>query len=147
MVSTAFLAGCQNDTQRHEDNAQEIVVPENETAGPIGGDTLVTVRYRCDDKKSVTARYINSQKPEDTFVILSIDGPSTLLYSVTAASGAKYATEQGLKPDHTLIWWTKGDEGMMYESPLDDSVKPGDEQLITTCRTAFGPGETAGEAQ
>jgi membrane-bound inhibitor of C-type lysozyme len=88
-------------------------------------------RYVCDNGKIVMARYNNAGK--ESSAQLSIDGKSYGLYQVISASGSKYATEQGPKPDHLFVWWTKGKEATWYESALDHTAN--DEKRVATCKS------------
>lgn len=87
--------------------------------------------YDCDG--GIGAVIINQHDDSDG-ITLDIQHQLYHLYSVRAASGAKYATEQGLKPETGLIWWGKGDEAMMLEMILDHTVLPEDYPLLSLCQ-------------
>lgn len=84
--------------------------------------------YSCDNGMTVFAQY----QPDK--VNLSINGIQKELYQTVSASGAKYATENGLKPDMGLIWWTKGDEATVFDMILDHTVSPDDYKKIAVCK-------------
>jgi membrane-bound inhibitor of C-type lysozyme len=89
------------------------------------------VTYSCDNGKSLQAEYINSQTSRSAR--LTYDGKSFDMYSTRAASGAKYATEQGLNAEDGLIWWSQRDEGMLMTMILDHSVNAEDYPIVTKC--------------
>ncbi|QQE06049.1 MliC family protein [Cupriavidus sp. ISTL7] len=84
-------------------------------------DAPVTVRYRCDDGKQLTARYFNSA--DNQIAILRLDGKPLLFVSVLSASGARYAHGQH-------VWWTKGDEGMLQDMTQGENAPP----VYANCR-------------
>src|SRR5262245_20437134 len=77
-------------------------------APPSAGEPT---RYVCEGQPPVLVRYDNSD-PQQPRALLSFDGKSFSMHSVRAASGARYATEQGRRPDMSLEWHTKGGEGL-----------------------------------
>lgn len=70
-----------------------------------------TVNYSCDNKMKISAKYFHEQPDME----LSIDGKTLQLHQSISASGSKYKTEHGLKPETGLVWWVKGDNALMYE--------------------------------
>lgn len=78
-------------------------------------DAPVTVHYRCDAGKQITARYFNS--PDNQIAILRLDGKPLLFVTVLGASGARYAHGQH-------IWWTKGNEAMLQDLTLGENAPP-----------------------
>ena len=86
--------------------------------------------YQCNNNMVITAKYIISNI--DHRVLLTVDNTEFELYSVMSASGAKYATEQGLHNEKGLVWWTSGTEGSLYHMVLDHAVEDPLE-LITLC--------------
>jgi membrane-bound inhibitor of C-type lysozyme len=87
------------------------------------------VRYSCDDKRVVLARY------GDEDVQLTIGGKTLRLPNVMAASGAKFMRKDGISPGKSLTWWTKGDEAMLIEAPSDAPPDSPDE-TIANCQSA-----------
>ena len=96
-------------------------------------DLRFTRTYGCGSFGEIVARYDNSGTDRST-VRLTIDGASRDLVQVVAASGARYATEHGLTPDHSLIWWTSGPEATLLEMPLDHTATLADARALATCR-------------
>ena len=86
--------------------------------------------YTCADGRRIEARYDNSN-PEQPMATIEVDGRSFAMFNVRAASGARYSTESGLRPDHGLQWWVKGDSATLSEMLMDHTA-PGAVEL-TTC--------------
>lgn len=78
-------------------------------------DAPVTVHYRCDDDKRLTARYFNSR--DNQIAILRLDGKPLLFVTVLSASGARYAHGQ-------YVWWTKGDDAMLQDFTQGEHAPP-----------------------
>jgi membrane-bound inhibitor of C-type lysozyme len=85
-------------------------------------------KYHCNNGMNISAIF----HPEN--VSLVIDGIEKQLYQTVSASGAKYATENGLQPETGLIWWIKGNEATMFEMILDHTVTPDNYKEITVCK-------------
>jgi membrane-bound inhibitor of C-type lysozyme len=79
---------------------------------------VIDAVYRCDSGRQVSARYDNT-KPDAPRARLTMDGKTFDLHQVRSGSGARYATENGLRADHGLQWWIKGDEATLSEMILD----------------------------
>jgi membrane-bound inhibitor of C-type lysozyme len=90
----------------------------------------LSVEYICDSGQTITVRYDNHDETGRT-AILAIADREFELYQVVSASGARYATEQGLKPDMGLQWWVKGDVATLSEMIMDHTA-PGP-TVIDTC--------------
>ena len=104
-VLVVCLAGC-------------VTIPDNRTAV-----------YVCDNNMEITAEYSESGAS------LVIDGVPRNLYQTMSASGARYASENGITGGRGVIWWIKGSEASLYEMILDHTVPPGNYPLITRCHT------------
>jgi membrane-bound inhibitor of C-type lysozyme len=138
---TAFLAllalpacGAQQTKNENSKNAQGDVnaAQISRKRQSIGEVSSIKQRYHCDNGRDVFAQYSGAGDNASTRVTI---GDKTYdLYSIVSASGAKYGTEHGPRPDHLFVWWTKGDEASWYESPLDDSAKPSNEKMVATCK-------------
>lgn len=107
-------------------------VAGNDTAATAAAP--VTTAYDCLPALLLSATYDNSTTPAKAR--LTIGDKSYDLTGVQAASGAKYATDQGRSPGKTLVWWTKGEEGTLFEG------KPGgteaDEKKVASCSPRRG---------
>lgn len=108
-------------------------MPKVVMAPPPG---MLRILYTCDSGATVTAVYDNSDL-EVPRARLTIRDRSFDLHSVIAASGARYATEQGFEPDKGLQWWTKGDEATLSEMTLDHT--DAEPRPIDTCRALDEP--------
>lgn len=135
LLAPLALAACNSSTTPEEaaptpDATPSVAATETAPAPVAAGDS-----YSCDNGKTVLAAYDNTD-PNMSKVTLTIDGANYQLTQAVSGSGARYTGETGPTPDHLLTWWTKGEEATWSESPLDDSVKPEDEKIIATCKTA-----------
>ena len=100
-------------------------------AGEAAQREIGPIAYACTSGRTIIATYING---ETSGARLVFDGRTFALYAVRSGSGARYATEQGLKPDHGLQWWIKGDDATLSEMVMDDAAPPA--KVIDTCRAA-----------
>jgi membrane-bound inhibitor of C-type lysozyme len=91
------------------------------------GATVIDATYRCDSGRQVAVRYDNT-KADAATARLTMDGKTFDLYQVRSGSGARYATERGLKPDTGLQWWIKGNEATLSEMILDHTA-PGPKSI------------------
>ena len=101
-----------------------------------GGATAAAepVAYGCDSGRQVLATY---GVGADGGARLAFDGRSFDLHQVRSASGARYATEQGLSPDRGLQWWIKGETATLSEMLMDHTAP--EPQVIDTCRALARP--------
>jgi membrane-bound inhibitor of C-type lysozyme len=88
---------------------------------PAAAENVITATYRCQSGQTIIARYDNSN-PDAPTARLEYRGRTFDMYNVRAASGARYATEQGLSPDKGLQWWTKGDDATLSEMLMDHTA-------------------------
>jgi membrane-bound inhibitor of C-type lysozyme len=94
--------------------------------------SLGSERLRCDNGNVLLVHYDNSN-PEAPRAVVAYEGKSFDMYSVRAASGARYATEQGRAQDVSLEWHTKGDSGVLSEAPLSDTRTDKDVRTVAQC--------------
>lgn len=80
---------------------------------------FTTARYACDRGVEVPATYVNG--PDLSLAVIHVEGSQITLLTEPSASGARY----GWPSDGSnYVWWTKGDEAMLYwktpeaETPL-----------------------------
>jgi membrane-bound inhibitor of C-type lysozyme len=105
------------------------------TGAALSADAALAAKdaaYRCASGRQILAVY-----SAEFGARLSFDGRSFALYPVRAASGARYATEQGLSPDRGLQWWIKGDEATLSEMLMDHTAP--EPRTIDTCRAIAPP--------
>jgi len=97
--------------------------------------TLPTpVAYDCLPAQNLVVSYDNSgATPTAT---LSLDGATYRLSSVPAASGARYSTDEGRTGGKTLVWWTQGQDGTLYEGDVGGTADS--EQQIAECSPSAG---------
>ncbi|BCH35584.1 hypothetical protein MesoLjLc_75140 [Mesorhizobium sp. L-8-10] len=92
---------------------------------------IISATYVCDSGNTVDVRYDNTSD-EAHVATLEYKGRTFEMYNVRSASGARFATEQGLTPDKGLQWWSKGDEATMSEMLMDHTAS--EPTPIETCR-------------
>lgn len=127
LVPVALLAACggSEDTAA-TDAATTAASTATATATPVAAATPIS--YDCLPAQRLMASYDNSgATPTAT---LTLDGQTYQLASVQAADGAKYSTDQGRSAGKTLVWWTKGQDGTLFEGTVggtaDDETKLAD---------------------
>ena len=113
--------------------AADSPMPKATIAPPPG---MLRILYSCDSGATVAAVYDSDAAVPRAK--LTIRDRSFDLHSVVAASGARYATEQGFEPDKGLQWWTKGDDATLSEMTLDHTAP--EPRPIDTCRALEEPG-------
>lgn len=89
------------------------------------------MNYQCDNGVTLSVEYINTGKSLSALLIYG--GRVFDMYETRAASGAKYATEQGLSPEYGLIWWSQGNEGMLIQMIKDHTISVEDYPIIAKC--------------
>lgn len=108
--------------------------PPEQTAAstPAAAIPSKTVNYACTPSKNIVTTYDNSD-PANPKAVLAIDGVIYELYSVVSASGARYATEQGILPEHGMQWHSKAEKAVLMTMTLDHTAKPEDEKILFDC--------------
>lgn len=95
-------------------------------------DDAIYTTYHCDNGKSVEARYTdNDEAPAATLVI---DNKHYAMYRVVSASGARYASEQGLLPNEGMQWYVQNGEAMLVAMVLDHTANPDEAQVLFRCQ-------------
>lgn len=100
--------------------------------GSVSGaraETASPVTYQCESGRKIVATY---GVGDAQGARIAFEGRSFDLYQVRSGSGARYATEQGLSPDHGLQWWVKGDEATLREMIMDHTAP--EPAILDTCR-------------
>jgi membrane-bound inhibitor of C-type lysozyme len=133
LASIPLVAAC--------DGGSESDVPADEpiAAAPAAAEAAPptsAIAYDCEPAQRLTASYDNSgATPKAT---LSLEGTIYELFEVTSASGAKYATDEGRTPGKTLVWFTKGDDGTLYEGTVGGTEV--EETKLADCSPADAAG-------
>lgn len=128
VLALALLAGCGKKSEAPPANTTlDTSVVGNETAGAAVAP--VTTAYDCMPALLLSATYDNSGATPKAK--LTIGDKSYELTGVQAASGAKYATDQGRSAGKTLVWWTKGEEGTLFEGKVGGT--DADEKKVSSC--------------
>ena len=130
VLALALLAGCGKKSETAPANTAEPAMTANETlpANTTAAAPL-TAAYDCMPALLLSATYDNSGAAPKAK--LTIGDKSYDLTGVQAASGAKYATDQGRSAGKTLVWWTKGPEGTLYEGKVGGT--DADEKKVSSC--------------
>lgn len=89
-------------------------------------------RYACGDAGTVLVRYEGEGAGARATLLLA--GREHVMRAAPVGSGARYVVEQGRRPDMSMEWRTKGDEGMLLEAPLSDSRQPEDLKAFARCQ-------------
>ncbi|KKB85835.1 hypothetical protein VW29_05980 [Devosia limi DSM 17137] len=97
---------------------------------PLPGESAT---YTCESGATIVAHYDVSDPMAPT-ARLEYAGAVFDMFNVISASGARFSTEAGLKPDHGLQWWTHGDEAIMSEMLMDHTAAS--PTVIETCTLA-----------
>jgi heat shock protein HslJ len=87
-------------------------------------------RYQCDDGSTLLLRHGPGGAQ------LALGDRDFAMRSAPGASGARYVTEQGRRPDWSMEWHAKGGEGLLLEAPLSDARKPEDLKPFAHCKAA-----------
>ncbi|MES2542161.1 MAG: MliC family protein [Pseudomonadota bacterium] len=91
---------------------------------PASAQDFTGATYVCDRDVRVPATYVNG--PDQSLVVINVDGHQITLVDEPAASGARY----GWPSDGSnYVWWTKGDTATLYWKT------PEAETLLLTCKT------------
>lgn len=83
----------------------------------------VARNYRCKAGQSFQVTYYNSTG--QSFALLPVKGKAMLFVDTLAASGVKYVAG-------TYVWWTKGDNGDLYDTMAGPDAAP----VISGCTSA-----------
>ncbi|MCW4460345.1 MliC family protein [Sphingomonas sp. BT-65] len=133
-MGLALLAGCGQQPATPANGTTENTTAVNETAAAPTAAAPQTVAYDCMPALLLSATYDNATTPAKAR--LTIGDQSYDLTGVQAASGAKYATDQGRSAGKTLVWWTKGEEGTLFEGKVGGTEA--DEKKVSSCSPRRG---------
>ncbi len=135
LFALALLAGCGKKSETAPANTAEPAMTANEMLpGNDAAAAPLTAAYDCMPALLLSATYDNSGATPKAK--LTIGDKSYDLTGVQAASGAKYATDQGRSAGKTLVWWTKGPEGTLYEGKVGGT--DADEKKVSSCSERKG---------
>ena len=123
-LTLVMLSGCNKPAQTE---APAAPAAEN-TAMPAEPAPRVT--YSCEPPMTLTVVYDNSVG--DGRAVVTLEGKEFMLDHVQSGSGARYLGTDGRSEGKSLIWWNKGDEGLLLEGSATDPGQP--EITIATCK-------------
>ncbi len=108
----------------------QVLHPKPPAQGAIqgAGYTSETVRYRCEGGSAIEVAYLEFGHGE-SFAALHHQGRTVLLKARTSASGVRYIA---LDEQHSLRWFTKGDEGMLSFLAADHTAQ--ERTLLANCK-------------
>ena len=87
-----------------------------------------TVRYRCDGGATIEVAYLDFGHGE-AFAALHHQGRTALLKARASASGVRYIA---LDEQHSLRWFTQGDEGLLSFLAADHTAQ--ERVLLAHCK-------------
>lgn len=123
----ALLAACGGESETAAPADDMAAAP---TPTPTADAAAATpVSYDCLPAQDLSVSYDNSVDPPTA--TLTLDGETYQLTAVEAASGAKYATDAGRSSGRTLVWWTQGQDGTLYEGTVGGTEA--DEEEVASC--------------
>jgi membrane-bound inhibitor of C-type lysozyme len=108
---------------------------EATASGPAvqSASSMEKASYSCENGMKILAEYANGSDDKST-AKLEISGNSYMLVSAISASGARYTTMNGMKPDKALEWWTKGDRGTLSDGPKNEDKLLEESVILTQCK-------------
>jgi membrane-bound inhibitor of C-type lysozyme len=128
LLATLLLAAC-GQAEKPAEEAQKLG-PEPIVAPAASAGR--SVAYTCERDLPITAIYgTNAEGRPD--VTLIIQGQDFSLAETPAASGARYASADGITPGMGIIWWEKDGTGMLQQAPAGEVMNPDAGQTIRTC--------------
>ncbi|WP_423602616.1 MliC family protein [Sphingomonas sp. MS122] len=134
LLGLALLGACgQKPATAPANGTAENTTAVNETAAAPAAAPQ-TVAYDCMPALLLSATYDNSTAPAKAR--LTIGDKSYDLTGVPAASGAKYATDQGRSAGKTLVWATQGEDGTLLEGKVGGTEA--DEKKVSSCSPRRG---------
>lgn len=122
VIGALAVAGCQKKAETPAAEKPTADTPATTVVRPLSPpvESAATaensVAYTCDKDVPITAIYgKNAEGKSDA--VLVVKGQSFNLDQVISASGARYASRDGLEAGKGIVWWTKGGEATLYETP------------------------------
>jgi membrane-bound inhibitor of C-type lysozyme len=125
----ALLAACGGESETAAPADEVTTTPAATPAETAGAAAATPVTYDCLPAQDLSVSYNNSVDPPTA--TLTLAGETYQLTGVEAASGAKYATDAGRSSGRTLVWWTQGQDGTLYEGTVGGTAD--DEEEIASC--------------
>jgi membrane-bound inhibitor of C-type lysozyme len=125
----ALLAACGGESETAAPADDMAAAPTPAQTADAAAATATPVSYDCLPAQDLSVSYDNSVDPPTA--TLTLDGETYQLTAVEAASGAKYATDAGRSAGRTLVWWTQGQDGTLYEGTVGGTEA--DEEEVASC--------------
>ena len=86
---------------------------------------IAEASYLCEGGVTLSALYLTARDPQ--IVVIDGDGVLAALRAVPAASGARY---EGAPGEGGYIWWTMGEEAMLYWADGETGIE---EPFLADC--------------
>lgn len=102
-----------------------------EIAGPAG------LPYACADGRAARIHY-DGGDPNRMPARLAVDGRDFVMHPAPAPNGLRYASEEGLSPGHSLVWWAQGDEASLIEVSADPAAAMAEREIVRCARVREG---------
>ena len=141
IVPILSLAAC-NPSAQQPAPAEKAVASETATASATASSTA---NYKCDNGKSVTAVYNQTDEKSSkegattasnsSAATVTIDGKPYTLESAVSASGARYSGKEGPTKGNFFTWWEK-DDALWLEGPVAKFGNLEAEDVVATCKKA-----------
>lgn len=135
VLLAGVLSGC-NDAPKANDAQNTLPAPPPASLTPppqANQNAVLTQDYQCMPAQRIQAIYDNTD-PQKPSVSLTINGTTYPMYSIVTASGAGYATEQGIHDGQGMKWLSKGDSALLVSMTMDHTAKPEDEKTLFECQ-------------
>ena len=132
LIAPAGLAGC---GERPAEPAREAAAPAatepappRPVPAPDAPPEVIEASYDCTPAMALSVKYDNTVDPPKA--VVTLDGKTYDMAIAPSGSGARYLTTNGRSPGMTLVWWNKGNDGMLQEGK---GATSDDEKTIATC--------------
>ena len=131
LIAPLLVAAC---GERPAEPRQEAAAPAATEPAPLAPDAplpapaMIEATYDCKPAMALSVKYDNSVDPPKA--VVTLDGKTYDMTLAPSASGARYMTTSGRSPDMTLVWWNKGNDGLLQEGK---GATSDDEKTIATC--------------
>lgn len=128
IIATLLIAAC---GERPAETRQEAATPAATEPAPPPPDAppeVIEASYECTPAMALSVKYDNTVDPPKA--VVTLDGKAYDMTLAPSGSGARYITASGRSPDMTLVWWNRGNDGMLQEGK---GATSDDEKTIVTC--------------
>jgi membrane-bound inhibitor of C-type lysozyme len=128
IIAPLLIAAC---GERPAETRPETATPAATEPAPPPPDAppeVIEASYDCTPAMALSVKYDNTVDPPKA--VVTLDGEDYDMTIAPSASGARYMTMSGRAPGMTLVWWNKGNDGMLQEGK---GATSDDQNTIATC--------------